>query len=269
MAICVGKNVYAQSYYQGMGGAGVSMVGPSEAAVLNPALLGYMDKNHANIFFNQFQYQPNTLSNKKDDKSFGLVMVDTRTSELIPGALSFEKQENEIAGTEARLYKLSLARREYVKASFGLALQRYEFTAPTTAKNEHDVNLGVTISPTEVFGISFVVDNLTSDGGDLLKKYYSLGLHYIYEPFLKFTLDLGKQDRGHGDSTPDLKTGFSVPIGFLDLSFGYGSLKSKDIDYFSGGLIWRGPRMAFSYAYRDLLGSRSGDGHFIDIGIFF
>lgn len=272
ISLCVAKNAFAQATYAGLGYSGVSMVSPLNGAFLNPALLSYMNNNHAYLLYNTGDFSLSGGSLRGDVDAYGIALIDTQTSALFKGAFTFTEQKwkfNSGAETKYRNYSLSIARLELKKWAFGLNFHRQEYSFSGVTENSHGADLGITYGISKDWGVSFVTNNIAVDEREHLPKVYHLGTHYIWEPFMRLNLDLSKRDRGTNKSQPEIAAGMAIPVGAMDLNMGYFHSEDLNTEYFTMGFAWKGPRLSLAYAYTDLLGSEDAKVHYIDIGVFF
>ncbi len=266
-ALCVVKNAEAQTYAgpfaSGMGGAGRAVVGPIEAAYMNPAQLGFISKSHIYAFFQDAEIRG------QDQRDLGVVVVDTTTSELFPGAITFTDKKIKTAAGDVKTknYEFSIGRREYDRVSFGATFKRQEWSEPTDDGAIHDINLGVTFVLMKELGLAVVAYNILEDGDERAPRKYAIGSHYMWDTYMKFALDFAYQKESNENHGMDIMGGVALPFAYFDVLLGYSKLSVINEEFFTTGLVWNGPRLSLAYSYQN--GSKDSVVHNIDFGIFF
>ena len=268
--------IFAGPISSAMGGSGRAGIEMTEAAILNPALLGLARKLEAEAF-----YQSGTVTEQKKISNFGISLVDGGGDSIFPGAFTYVHNYARYSSTRNHtgtdLYHLGFG--EFVNKKFSLGVGGYfaesKFDYTKKKLSRWNAQVGMMYFVTPDLGVAYVFDNVFRKTDiqaeeEFLYQRHSAGVYYRFSQVARFRADAVYSDQKNSKHMWDWHIGYDSPLSdFLTFRLGAFWKNSENQRGYSAGLGFEGPNLKMGYSFQKQEENGGGALHGVDIRVAF
>jgi hypothetical protein len=252
-----------------LGGTGRAAVESNESLYLNPAAIALMDRFYAGTL-----WQSGFIERDISRTSYGVTFSDGQSDLIFPGSLGFRRNtynqgESQFKENE---FKLGLSHRLTDRLSLGTGFTHLRAMDPGGERiRQHNMDLGLLMGLMPNWGMSLTWENLfaTDDSIPLplrRNSYVALGTQYLYQAF--FVLRYEALLPIYIDETQYIshRAGLGIKmVGDFNLNMGFSVDDSRQQNWATAGLSWKGPRLRLAYSFQKEERSGLGERHLVDL----
>jgi hypothetical protein len=240
-------------------GAGLAAVEAGDVNYLNPAGLVHL----------KGRYIYSTFS--KED--LALSLSESSREVVIPASLSYlQRKFTDILNREIRLQETRLSLADFVTTKFSMGLTGIigNLKINDVEYTQTNGNLGFFLTPTDHFGMAYVVHNIFGVSENVPEAYRlqpegAVGFNYIYRNFIRTRFDV-KSAANNNFGKPTYMMGFETLFNeFMAFRFGYRNDILASQELLCGGFGFNGPVFSLNYAHMGSIKGANFDRHSIDL----
>ena len=258
-----------------LGEAGIASLDIIEGPFQNPAILPHLK----NEFHWGFVNGQGSVTDKRDDRYWGIQLVDCSNGQYFPAAASYVSNQNTFgtnAAASEKHFVIAGGKIIYKHLAFGLAFNRRETEITGFEKMiQNDFMTGLLYTPKSDLALGFIFKNPVHADG-VIPKYlqlaglWGLGIYYIYAGSFHFRFDLTQEL----ENNPDKKFSFAGGIEsrmaeFVGVRVGYKKDELNQLNVFTAGLGFMGPKLSLSYGYQTETQKSASGRHTLDLRLPF
>jgi hypothetical protein len=276
---------FAGPVASGQGGAGRAAVEDGEQFLLNPASLAHAIQTTSSVF-----YFDGYLAEKEKDKSIGVTLTDAEKDNAFNGAFTFVDrkrnfQNKNLIGPSIteKYFNYTLAQFAFSQLAFGVSASLWQITVKEDNSligfedeyDQWDMSAGLHWNPNPEFGVGLVFYNILPRDKDIpqiLQNQDSIatGVYYIFYPYLRGRLDVGRQLTENTEGKTWLQIGLETkPQPYLLWRIGFNQNELLDRKYWTMGITFDGPRLKIDYFYQKNIDDSEGAMHGVDFRLPF
>lgn len=259
----ISSSAYAQNFSSAatdaVAGAGRAAVEAGDVNYLNPAGLVHL----------KGRYIYSTFS--KEDLSLSL--SEATREVVIPASLSyFQRKTKDSLNREVRWQDTRLSLADFVTNKFSMGLTGILSAVKINdiAYNQTNGNLGFFLTPTQYFGIAYVLYNVFGVQDNVpeelrLQPEMAVGLNFIYKGFLRYRADI-KSAPNNNFGKAMYMTGFETLFNeWFNFRVGYQNDLLASRELVAAGVGFNGPVFSVNYAHQGSIKGADFDRHSIDL----
>lgn len=228
-------------------GAGRAAIEPTEAPVLNPAVLP----------FSKGYFFTTSYSFLNTGKLFSVGVADNLVDTIVPTALTYVQSDTKDKRNfdyQSQDLELAFANFYNPYLSIGLGFHHKIDTLFVAKHTQTNMFIGSMWTINNSMALAFVFDNFIQQDHQipqdyLLKPKTSVGFSYNYKKFVRLKLDMESTDSNSFDR-PALSTGVETYWNrWIILRMGARKDLQKNFDEYAAGVGFSGPKFALHYGY--------------------